>query len=327
MKKPSLIFFGTPHFVTPTLTALAEQFKVLAVVTQPDKPVGRKKILTPPPIKEIAENLSIKIFQPHKVVEIQQELQTLHPDFIITFAYGEYLPESILSIPTKKALNIHPSLLPKYRGATPIQSALLNGDETTGVSIIEMTKEMDAGNIYAQEELDIAPNNTNEDLQQKAEPIATKLIVQVITQLTNIKLSPDKGRCPDLVGTEGSFHLPKSQDKSLVTTCKKITKEDGLINWSTESAAQIYNQFRAFQPWPGIHTQYNGQKLSILFCKPHSMADQGGNPGDIAKEENKILVQCKEGSLELLEVQLAGKNPTDIRSFINGHPEFIKGKL
>jgi methionyl-tRNA formyltransferase len=305
--KPTILFLGTPHFAVPILDSLAKNFQVVGVVTQPDRPVGRKLVLTPPPIKEKAKELGIPVFQPEKASEIPKLLPE-KPDFIVTAAYGEYLPTSVLNLPKKDALNVHPSFLPNYRGATPMQSALLNGDMTTGVSIIRMVKEMDAGPIFMQEKTAMYADEKYPGLETECSKIGADLITQVIKNYDSI--------------------TPVPQDNRKATHCKKILKEDGLIHWNQETAYDIYNKLRAFTPWPGVYTFYKNQKLSLLdFSVYPSSTMTNHPPGTVFEFENQILVQCELFCITLEKVQLAGKNPTDIKSFLNGHPDFLGTKL
>lgn len=304
--KPTILFLGTPSFAVPILEELHKNFTVVGVVTQPDRPIGRKLILTPPPVKTAAERLGLKVYQPEKAEEIAGMLREPF-DFLVTAAYGEYLPMKVLKMAKKDALNVHPSLLPKYRGATPLQSALLNGDQTTGVSIIRMAKEMDAGEIFAQNELAIGSEVRYPELETSCAALGATLITEVIKNYDTLS--------------------PVTQDGKGVTHCKKISKEDGLARFAEESAEQIYNKLRAFTPWPGVYTLFKNQKLSLLeFSIDHqpSTIDQ---PGTIFEANKQVFIQTKQGSLELKTIQLAGKNPTDIKSFINGHPDFISSIL
>jgi methionyl-tRNA formyltransferase len=308
--KPTVLFLGTPHFAVPILEELQKHFEIVGVVTQPDRPVGRKLVLTPPPVKIKAEELGLKVYQPEKASEIPNLIQGEF-DFLVTAAYGEYLPTAVLQLAKKDSLNVHPSLLPKYRGATPMQSALLNGDDKTGVSIIRMAKQMDAGEIFAQSELEVSPEIKYPELEKECSEIGAQLITEVLQKYDQI--------------------TPVDQDPSQVTHCHKITKEDGLIHWEKESAHQIFNKLRAFTPWPGIYTFFKNQKLSLLEFSPTNPTDPTNPtplpPGTIFENEKKTFIQTKEDAIELKTLQLAGKKPTDIKSFLNGHPDFLGTKL
>lgn len=305
--KPTIIFLGTPSFAVPILEELHKNFDVVGVVTQPDRPIGRKLVLTPPPVKTAAERLGLKVYQPEKAEEIAGMLREPF-DFLVTAAYGEYLPMKVLKMAKKDALNVHPSLLPKYRGATPLQSALLNGDQTTGVSIIRMVKEMDAGEIFAQNELAIGSEVRYPELETLCAALGATLITEVIKNYDTLS--------------------PVTQDGKGASHCKKISKEDGQIDWGKESATQIYNKLRAFTPWPGVYTYFKQQKISLLeFSLGPAPQASSFVPGTIFEANKQVFIQTKQGSLELKTIQLAGKNPTDIKSFINGHPDFISSIL
>lgn len=312
--KFNILFLGTPHFAIPVLEKLHQEHTVIAVVTQPDKPVGRKQVLTAPPVKVRAEELGLPVLQPNKVSDILdpkspyslKNLNNPRVDFIVTAAYGQYLPTKVLELPFKDALNVHPSLLPLYRGATPMQSALLNGDEKTGVSIIRMVKEMDAGPIYMQEQFPLPKEWKYPELEQHCAEVGAKLIASVINNCNSLS--------------------PQDQPLEGITHCNKIRKQDGDIKWSEESAEQILNKLRAFTPWPGVYTWFKETKLSLLNCSLKHQASSHA-PGQVFEEDGKVFIQCLEGSIELHEVQLAGKNPTDIKSFINGYPELVGSTL
>ncbi|MGE3279005.1 MAG: methionyl-tRNA formyltransferase [Candidatus Altimarinota bacterium] len=303
---PTILFLGTPQFAVPILEELHQHFQIIGVVTQPDRPVGRKLVLTPPPVKTKALELGLNVYQPEQAAEIADMAHESF-DFLITAAYGEYLPSKVLQLPTKDALNVHPSLLPQYRGATPMQSALLNGDQKTGVSIIRMVKEMDAGELFAQHELDINPEWKYPELEQACSQLGAELMTEVISKYDSI--------------------TPVPQSTDHITHCTKITKEMGKIDFTQETAQQIHNKLRAFTPWPGVYTLFKDQKLSLLEFTTNYHLQPTNSPGEIFRQDNHILIVCKEGSITLQKVQLAGKNPTDIKSFLNGHPDFIGTQL
>lgn len=298
-----ILFLGTPQFAVPILEKLHQNFIVIGVVTQPDRPVGRKLVLTPPPVKTKAQELDLNVYQPEKAAEIV-DLIPEEFDFIVTAAYGEYLPSKVIQMAKVDALNVHPSLLPKYRGATPMQSALLNGDYATGVSIIRMAKKMDAGEIFAQEKIGVPVDMKYPELEQECSKMGADLMVQVLLQYDAL--------------------TPHAQDDKKATHCEKITKENGCVNWSTETAYDIYNKLRAFTPWPGVYTSFKNQKLSLLDFTVHDDPKrEEHSPGTVFKDLDAILIQCETGGIQLKTLQLAGKNPTDIKSFLNGHHDFI----
>lgn len=309
-----ILFLGTPNFAIPILEKLHQEHKVIAVVTQPDKPVGRKQILTAPPVKTKAEELGLKVLQPENAKEIPDMIGKLDNskipriDFIVTAAYGQYLPTKVLELPFKDALNVHPSLLPKYRGATPMQSALLNGDEKTGVSIIRMVKEMDAGPIYMQQQFPLPKEWNYLDLEKHCAEIGADQISSVIANCNSLS--------------------PQDQPNEGITHCNKISKQDGEVHWEKETADQVLNKRRAFTPWPGVYTWWKGTKLNLLdFNVSQQLTTNNFTPGTVFQKNNKVFIQCKQDAIALNQIQLAGKNPSDLKSFINGYPDFIGSTL
>jgi methionyl-tRNA formyltransferase len=316
--KFNILFLGTPTFALPILERLHSEHNIIAVITQPDKPVGRKQIITAPPVKIHAEKLGLTVLQPINAKEIPDMIRKFDNsenskipriDFLVTAAYGQYLPTKILELPFKDSLNVHPSLLPLYRGATPMQSALLNGDKKTGVSIIRMAKEMDSGPIYMQQQFPLSSEWKYPNLEKHCSNIGADLIASVIKNCNSLS--------------------PQDQPSEGITHCSKITKQDGNINWSEETSDQIHNKLRAFTPWPGVFTWWKDQKLNLLSFEPldtrPSTLDL--SPGQVFHENDRLLIQCKKGALELHQLQLAGKKPTDIKSFTNGYPGFVGSTL
>ncbi len=304
----NILFFGTPQFALLVLEKLHENYNIVAVVTQPDKPVGRKQVLTAPPVKERALKLGLNVLQPEKASQVVN-MVTERIDFIVTAAYGQYLPTKVLKMPFKFALNVHPSLLPAYRGATPMQSALLNGDLKTGVSIIEMVKEMDAGDLFMQQQFPLDPQIKYPELEKHCSELGAELLCKVIDNINSLSAQPQP--------SEGISH------------CTKISKQDGVVQWTKDSAQSLFNKLRAFTPWPGISTQFNNQKLTLLEFTAHQELDDDFQPGVVyrGEDEQQVLVKCSQGSIELHQVQLAGKNPTDIKAFLNGYSDFVGTQL
>ncbi len=314
----NILFLGTPDFAIPILERLHDEHNIIAVVTQPDKPVGRKQVLTAPPVKRRAEELGLRVLQPEKAKEIPALIQNFDNsenskipriDFLVTAAYGQYLPTKVLAFPFKDSLNVHPSLLPRYRGATPMQSALLHGDKKTGVSIIRMVKEMDAGAIFMQQQFPLPTEWRYADLEKHCAGVGAELISSVIKNCNSLS--------------------PQDQPSEGITHCTKISKQDGQINWAEETAEQIHNKLRAFSPWPGTYTWWKDQKLNLLDFKTLDARPSTLDlpPGQVFQENDQVLIQCKESSILLNQLQLAGKKPNDIKSFVNGYPEFIGAQL
>lgn len=304
--KFNILFFGTSQFSLPVLEALHEHHQVKLVVTQPDKPVGRKGVLTPPPVKVKAQELGIPAFQPEKAIQTLEHIQE-RIDFVVTASYGQYLPKKILELPFKDALNVHPSLLPLYRGATPMQSALLNGDEKTGVTIMRMVKQMDAGPLYNQIQFPLPKEMKYPELEEKSSKLGAELLLSVIKNINSLS--------------------PQPQQEKQVTFCNKFTKKDGEALFEEQTAQQIFNKLRAFTPWPGVYTWFKGQKLNLL---EFSIVETNNNtvPGTIyTSEDGQVFISCKEGALSLQSIQLAGKSPMDIKAFLNGYQDFIGSTL
>lgn len=240
------IFFGNPEFSAIILkTLFSSNYEITAVITNPDAPVGRKQILTPPPVKILAEKCGINILQPKTLTNYQLPITNYQLDLAIVAAYGKIIPKNILDIPRYGTINVHPSLLPKYRGASPIQNAILNGNKKTGITIMKIDEEMDHGPIFAQEELPIADSDTYESLSQKLALMGAELLIKTIPDYISGKIKPVE------------------QKHSEATYTKIIKKEDGKINWS-KSAAEIERMIRAFYPWPAAWAIWNGKILKIL---------------------------------------------------------------
>lgn len=249
MKKYKVIFAGTPLFACPALEALIQddRFELISVISQKDKPIGRKQITTPPPVKILAKENKIPVLQPEKISDIYDELKSMAPDFLVVIAYGQILPKKILDI-AKWNINLHASLLPKYRGASPIQSALLNGDPQTGLSVMNIEEKMDAGAAYKTHLLPIDQDDTSETLFNKLADLG-KQLPSDLAEITN--------------GLEAQV-----QNEAEATYCKKISKADAEIHPSSETAEEIYNKLRAFTPWPGIFFMHEGKRVKILRGKP-----------------------------------------------------------
>lgn len=302
-----IVFFGSNNFVIPVLDQLLIHHDVAGVVTMPDAPMGRKQILTPTPISVHAENANLTVFKPGglKNDQILHELKNIGADVYIVASYGKIIPPQILSLPPKGVLNIHPSLLPQYRGPTPIQTALLNGDVKTGVSIIRMDDQIDHGPIVAQKTVTIQPEQNFAFLAKELFSLGATLLHESLNQYA--------------YGTV----VPTVQDDTKATFTKMLTKQDGKINWQLP-AQHIYNQHRAYHLWPGIWTQWNTQHLKILDCSITDIQDSQ-RPGTVLP---KGIIACKDGTgLQIKKLQLPGKQATDIQSFLRGHPQFIDSVL
>ena len=290
----NIIFMGTPEYAAKILRALAEaKFEIAAVFTQPDKPVGRKQILTPSEVKVYAQQHlpTAPIFQPASLKDdaVAVQIKDLKPDFIVVAAYGKILPQSVLDVAT--CINLHASILPKYRGASPIQSAILAGEKQTGVTAMLMDAGLDTGDmldfIYTPCE-----SKMSSELFSELGELGGELIVKVLKNFENLK--------------------PQKQDDAKASHCKKISKSDGLFSFD-EEAGQIYNKFRALTPWPGI---YLASGLKILSLE---LSEKSGKSGEILSvEKDHVVVACKGGAVKIYELQEPSKKPTNAKAYING---------
>ncbi|MBU1895506.1 methionyl-tRNA formyltransferase [Patescibacteria group bacterium] len=291
------IFFGTHDFAVTILQTLIDdpQISVDLVITQPDKPVGRKKELQQSPIKKLALKYNIEISQPENLKSYALDLT---PYTIgVTAQYGLLIPKEILDSPKHGILNVHTSLLPKYRGASPIQSALINGETETGVTIMKMDAGLDTGPIILQKTLKIDENDTYPQLELKLAQIASGALLEAIPDYISGKLEA----------------IP--QDDSNTTNCRQFTREDGKIDW-TRTAEEIYNQYRGLTPWPGVWTTWDGKRLKLFKIK---IANKNFEPGKVLVEDNNIYIGCCRNCIEVIELQLEGKGVMRVKTFLNGN--------
>lgn len=299
-----IIFFGTPEFAVPPFKALIESsHRVVALVCQQDKPSGRGYQLKAPPTKELALQHNIPVLQPEKVrnnTEFLEQLMELNPDFLITAAYGKILPKTVLEVPKIAPLNIHASLLPKYRGASPIQWSVVNGDTVTGITIMKMDEGMDTGDILVQREIPIEPTDTAGSLSEKLSLLGAELIIEALDRYPSLN--------------------PQVQDSHLATFTKLIEKEDGKIDWN-QPAEKLANLIRGMDPWPGTFTDGQGGPLKILAGELHDQENEPSfSPGmifDIIKNKG-IVVQTLKGKLLVSKVQPAGKKGISAWDYANG---------
>lgn len=298
-----IIFMGTPPFAIPSLEGIAKKENVVAVFTQPDRPKGRGQKKTPPPIKEIAQKLKIPCFQPEslKSERVVREIEMLSPDLMVVVAYGLFLPQKVLDIPKYKTINVHPSLLPKYRGAAPMQWALINGDKETGVTISYIIEKMDAGDILMQKSMDIHDSDDYFSLEKKLSNVGGDLLAKTISFLKENKISP------------------RSQNEKEATFAPKLRKEMGRINWQ-QPARSILNLIRGTNPWPGTFTIYDRESLKIHHAKLLT-EETAGIPGKIQTVSAEgISVETSKGVLLLTEVQKPNKKRMLISEFLKGNP-------
>jgi methionyl-tRNA formyltransferase len=298
----NLVFAGTPLFAAPTLEKLvAAGFAVSLVVTQPDRPRGRGMELAPSPVKESAARLGIPLTQPETIKnneEFRARLARLNPDAIIVVGYGRIIPQWMIDLPTLGNLNLHASLLPKYRGAAPIQWAIARGETVTGVTTMRIDAGLDTGDILLQEELPINAEDTAETIAPKLAAIGAHLMVETLQGLRAGEIGP------------------RPQDHTQATLAPILKKEDGRIDFH-RSAAEIGNRLRGFQPWPGAYTTFRGKSLQIFVAKP---ANVEVPVGTITLRGDGAFVGCgTHTTLELLEVQMEGKKRMSARDFVNGY--------
>lgn len=292
-----IIFFGTQEFGKGILEALikSSDFEIVAVFTQPDRPVGRKQEIQKSPVKILAEDHNLKILQPESLKNY--EIPNLGADLNIVCQYGLIIPQTVLDSAKHGSINIHTSLLPKYRGASPIQSAIINGEKETGVTIMLMDSKMDHGPILAQEKLTIAPNDNYLTLSDKMLPVACELLLKTIREYLAGDIAPQE------------------QNHEQATLCKMFTREDGQIDFN-KSAVEIYNQFRGLNPWPGVFTFYDNKRVKLLNIKP---VEKNIEPGKFVVENGRLFIGCTEGALEIFELQIEGKKSMNAKAFINGY--------
>lgn len=300
----NIIFCGTPQFAVPTLEKLlAEKFTVELVVANPDEPSGRSYKLKAPPIKRVAERAGVKIFQPAKLRDpaTQEFLSKFHPDAIVVVAYGHIIPPWMIALPSLGCVNLHASLLPKYRGAAPIQWALIRGECTTGVTTMKIDPGLDTGDILLQRAIQIRPDDTTETLSERLSELGAQLIVETLR------------------GLERGEIEPQPQKHQLATLAPMLKKEDGRIDWLL-TAEEIARRVRGLRPWPGAYTTFRGKNLHLWTAALASVsAPNPAQPGTLVAEDGRLSVACGHGTmLELRELQLEGRQRISARDFLNG---------
>ncbi|MEX2236097.1 MAG: methionyl-tRNA formyltransferase [Dehalococcoidia bacterium] len=313
------VFFGTPEFALPSLRALIDSpYEVAAVVTRPDKPAGRGRRVTSSPVKEAAEAAGLPVFQPARLREQEtiELLEDLVPGFMVVAAYGLLIPPAVLELPPWNVLNVHPSLLPRHRGASPIQGAILAGDTETGVTIMAMDEGLDTGPILTQTTLPIGPNESAGELSGRLALAGASLLLEALPGWLDGEL------------------VPRPQDDALATYSPQIKAEDALIDWSL-AADEIWQQVRAFNPWPGAETRLGPARLQVWRAWP--LTDEpGGPPGTVMKVEDHdfpwgrepaIAVACGTGRLAFLEVQKEGRRRLPAGDFARGERDLIGARL
>ncbi|MGB9120697.1 MAG: methionyl-tRNA formyltransferase [Candidatus Angelobacter sp.] len=301
-----LVFCGTPMFAVPSLERLAAAgFEIQLVVTQPDRPQGRGMALTAPPVKQSALKLDLVVIQPEKIKkneEFRAQLEALQPDAIIVVGYGRIIPPWMLELPRYGNINVHASLLPKYRGAAPVQWAIAQGETVSGVTTMLLNEGLDIGDILLQKEMAIRPEDTALTYAPRLAEMGADMIVETLN------------------GLEDKTVTPVPQDHAKATLAPILKKEDGLVDF-TRTATEIHNRLRGFQPWPGAHTQFRGKSLKLIGARPEDTPSNLA-PGELRVGDEKLFVGCGQRTvLQLLQVQPEGKKVMAAREFINGyHP-------
>ena len=308
-----IVFMGTPEFAVPALEHLVfNQYEVAAVYTQPDRPAGRGRALVASPVKAAAQRWQLPVVQPDslKSADAVSQLADLHPDVIVVAAFGQLLPQSVLDIPSYGCINIHPSLLPKYRGASPVVAAILSGDEFTGVSIMLLDSGMDTGPVLTKAAVPVSPRDNAGSLTDKLSLIAAHLLQEALTGWVRHEI------------------VPQPQNEAEATYSAQITKEEGEIDWNLP-ATELWRRVRAFNPWPGCYTSWRGKQLKIMEAVP---LPEGGVAGAgqvvvLPGREAVPGVGTGDGILGVLKVQLEGKRAMSASEFLRGQRDFIGAVL
>lgn len=300
-----IVFFGTPEFAAKTLESLHDEFYVLAAVTPPDKPRGRKMEILPSPIKQHAQTLGIPLFQPQSAGELKDFIKNIAPDMGVIFSYSKILPKDVIDIFPFGILNIHPSLLPRYRGPSPVQAAILNGEEKTGVTIIMIDDKMDHGPILAQEEVMILPHETAPELLNRLSEKGAQMLLQIIPQWFAKKIHP------------------REQNHDEASFCKMILRNDGKIDLSA-SADLIYRQYRAYYGWPGVFTEIEKKRIKILEME---IARAPGPIGSISIINGNPAIFCGGGAIILKKILPESRRPMTGKDFLIGLKNFNNSNI
>lgn len=305
MNKIPIIFFGTHKFAATILEGLINSplVDVKLVITQPDKPVGREQEVQKSPVKILAEKHGIKVEQPKTLKTYK--LQPITYKLAIVAQYGLLIPKHTLEAPEMGTINVHTSLLPKYRGASPIQCALMSGETQTGVTIMKMDEGFDTGPILLQKTVKIDQNDTYLTLDAKLASEGLQALMEALPAYLEGKLTP------------------KPQNTSEATECHQLNRDDGKIDWNSE-AQHIYNLYRGLTPWPGIWTSWNGKRLKLLEILPSDIKIESGK---VVFTDGKMYIGATNGSIEVIQLQLEGKKPMDVKTFYNGYKTIVDSKL
>lgn len=295
---------GTPDFATQSLEALITNgYQVVGVVTQPDRPVGRKRVLTPPPVKELALRHGLPVYQPEKIREseaVQSVLDATRPDLIVTAAYGQILPVSLLEAPKHGCINIHASLLPKYRGGAPIHASIINGEKETGVTIMYMVQALDAGDMISKVIVPIEERDTAASMFEKLATAGADLLIETLPKLLKGEITPE----------------PQNHEEA--TFAPNIKRENERLDWN-KSAREIYNQVRGMNSWPVAFTTFEGKVWKVWWAEVVELAGQLATPGTIiGRTEDGLIIACGAGSIILKEIQPEGKKRMSVYDFLRG---------
>jgi methionyl-tRNA formyltransferase len=315
-----IVFLGSPAFAVPSLEALiASPHEVVAVVTQPDRPSGRGHALRPPPVKEAAQAHGIRVLQPEKVSseESLEVLRPLAPDVLVVAAYGQILRQRLLDLPARGSINVHASLLPRWRGASPIAASILAGDERSGVTIMEVVRALDAGAMIAKVEEPILPFDTTGALEERLSRAGARLLAETVTPWAEHRLQPQE------------------QDEALVTYAPQLKREDARLDW-TLPAVELWRRVRAFNPWPVAFTTLGGEELRVFesWALPGDSGAAAGTvlgldalPAEAGSPEQGLIVQTGAGRLALLQIQRAGRRRTSGSEFSRGQQKLAGTRL
>lgn len=301
MKDLKVVFMGTPEFCVPILEALIKNYNVLAVVTQPDKEVGRKKEIVYSPIKKKALENNIKVLQPIKIKEEYEEILDLNPDIIITCAYGQIVPEIVLNTPKYGCINVHASLLPKLRGGAPIHKSIIYGYDKTGITIMYMDKGMDTGDMISKVEVEITDSDTAESLHDKLQSVAVPLLLETL---------------PDIIN--GTNKREKQNEKE-VTYAYNVSRKEEHVNFN-KTSREVFNQIRGLNSWPGAYAVLDDKNIKLWLSKISNNKIYDEIPGTIINlDKNGMEIVTKDGSILITDLQVPGKKKMNIKDFINGN--------
>ncbi len=305
-----VVFMGTPDFAVPSLLTLIENYEVVGVITQPDRPAGRGRAMKQSPVKSIGLEYGIPIYQPAslKADTALYPIRGWSADIIIVAAFGQILPPELLNLPSLGCLNVHASLLPRWRGAAPIQYAILSGDDQSGVSLMRMDEGLDTGPVYIQEAVPIHERETAESLHDRLAKLGADMLAVYLDRIIRGALQA------------------KGQDDSKATYAPMLKKDAGLIEWD-RSTEQIDRHIRAMTPWPSAYTFWKGKRLKLMAARPVEKIVPGGDPGLVVSTQGSAGVLTSDGVILIERLQLAGKKEIGLADFLRGHPDFIGSNL